>query len=138
MKFLWLLLAATAGAQTVVVHADRLLDGKGGIVSDATVTIQGSKIVKIGGNAKADYDLKGMTLMPGWIDTHAHPNWHFDENGRYFAGREPQEQAMRYTAENAKATLMAGFTTIQCLGARVEGPLRDSINAGERVGPRIL
>ena len=54
---------------------------------DATVTIEGSKIVKIGGKAKADYDLKGMTLMPGWIDTHTHPNWHFDENGRYFHGR---------------------------------------------------
>ena len=116
MKFLWLAVAATAAAQTIVVHADRMLDGKGGMVRDATVTIEGSKIVKIGGSAKADYDLKGMTLMPGWIDTHTHPNWHFDENGRYFAGRESQEQSMRYAAENAKATLMAGFTTIQCLG----------------------
>jgi imidazolonepropionase-like amidohydrolase len=138
MKFLWLLAAATAGAQTIVIHADRLLDGKGGIVRNATVTIEGSKIVKIGGNAKPDYDLKGMTLMPGWIDTHTHPNWHFDENGRYFAGREPQEQQMRYAAENAKATLLAGFTTIQCLGSMVEGPLRDSIARGEREGPRIL
>src|SRR5580658_1360573 len=138
MKFLWLLVAASAGAQTIVVHADRLLDGKGGMVRDATVTIEGSKIVKIGGNAKADYDLKGMTLMPGWIDTHTHPNWHFDENGRYFAGRESMEQQMRYTAENAKVTLLAGFTTIQCLGSMVEGPLRDSIAKGEREGPRIL
>jgi imidazolonepropionase-like amidohydrolase len=138
MKLLLALVAATCGAQTIVVHADRMLDGKGGGVRDATVTIEGSKIIKIGGKAKADYDLKGMTLMPGWIDTHTHPNWHFDENGRFHTGREEPEQLMRYTAENAKATLMAGFTTIQCLGARVEGPLRDSINKGEREGPRIL
>jgi len=138
MKLLWVLVAATAYAQTIVVHADRLIDGKGGMVRNATVTIEGSKIVKIGGNAKADYDLKGMTLMPGWIDTHTHPNWHFDENGRYHTGREPEDVLMRYTAENAKATLLAGFTTIQCLGSMVEGPLRDSINKGEREGPRIL
>ena len=135
-----LLLFATVvcSAQTIVVHADRMLDGQGGIVRNATVTIEGSKIVRIGGNAKADFDLKGMTLMPGWIDTHTHPNWHFDENGRWATGREPEDQLMRYTAENAKATLMAGFTTIQCLGSMIEGPLRDSINKGEREGPRIL
>jgi imidazolonepropionase-like amidohydrolase len=138
MKFVLFFMALAAGAQTIVVHADRMLDGKGGIVRDATVTIEGSRIVKIGGAAKADYDLKGMTLMPGWIDTHTHPNWHFDENGRYHAGREPQDLLMRYTADNAKATLLAGFTTVQCLGAPVEGPLRDSINAGEREGPRML
>jgi imidazolonepropionase-like amidohydrolase len=138
MTWVWLLIAATASAQTVVIHADRVLDGKGGVVRNATVTIQGSKIVKVGGKAQADYNLKGMTLMPGWIDTHTHPNWHFDENGRYFAGREPMEQQLRYTAENAKATLLAGFTTIQCLGSMVEGTLRDSINKGEREGPRIL
>jgi imidazolonepropionase-like amidohydrolase len=138
MKFVLFFMALAAGAQTIVVHADRMLDGKGGIVRDATVTIEGSRIVKIGGNAKADFDLKGMTLMPGWIDTHTHPNWHFDENGRYHAGREPQDLLMRYTADNAKATLLAGFTTVQCLGAQVEGPLRDSINAGEREGPRML
>jgi imidazolonepropionase-like amidohydrolase len=138
MKFLLFAAAVSATAQPIVIHADRLLDGKGGIVRNATVTIEGSRIVKIGGHAKPDYNLKGMTLMPGWIDTHTHPNWHFDDNGRYFSGREPQDQLMRYAADNAKATLLAGFTTIQCLGSLIEGPLRDSIDAGEREGPRIL
>jgi imidazolonepropionase-like amidohydrolase len=102
------------------------------------VTIEGSKIVKIGGKAKPDYDLKGMTLMPGWIDTHTHPTWHWGEDGRFFQGREAPEQKLRYAAENAKATLLAGFTTIQSLGDPVDGVLRDSINKGEREGPRIL
>jgi imidazolonepropionase-like amidohydrolase len=125
-------------AQTIVIHADRLLDGKGQIVPNATITIDGSKIVKIGGNAKADYDLKGMTLMPGWIDTHVHPTWHWGEDGRFFSGRETADQKMKYAAENAKATLLAGFTTVQSLGDPVDGPLRDSIAKGEREGPRIL
>ncbi len=137
MKLLWFLAAACYG-QTIVVHADRLLDGKGGMVRNATVTIEGAKIVKIGGSAKPDYDLKGMTLMPGWIDTHTHPDWHFDENGRWFTGREPMEKKLSYAAENARLTLMAGFTTIQSLGALVDGPLRDSIAKGEREGPRLL
>ncbi|MGA3204275.1 MAG: amidohydrolase family protein [Bryobacteraceae bacterium] len=138
MKFVLFVLAVTTTAQTIVVHADRMLDGKGGLVRNATVTIDGSRIVKIGGSAKPDYDLKGMTLMPGWIDTHTHPDWHFDENGRLFQGQEPPEQKLRYAAENVQATLLAGFTTIQSLGALSDGPLRDSINAGEREGPRIL
>jgi imidazolonepropionase-like amidohydrolase len=138
MKFLFLAAAIAASAQTIVVHADRLLDGKGKIVRDATVTIDGSKIVKIGGKAKPDYDLKGMTLMPGWIDTHTHPTWHWGEDGRFFSGRETPEQKMHYAEENVKATLLAGFTTIQSLGDPVDGPLRDSIAKGEREGPRIL
>jgi imidazolonepropionase-like amidohydrolase len=138
MRFLLFAVAVAASAQTIVVHADRLLDGKGKIARNATVTIVGSKIVKIGGKAKPDYDLKGMTLMPGWIDTHTHPTWHFGEDGRFFQGRETPEQKMRYAAEDAKATLLAGFTTIQSLGDPVDGPLRDSINKGEREGPRIL
>lgn len=139
MKFLLLAAAAvTCAAQTIVIHADRMFDGKGGVTRDVTLTIEGTKIARIGGNAKPDFDLKGMTLMPGWIDTHTHPNWHFDENGRYFAGRETREQSMRYAAENARRTLLAGFTTIQSLGAMVDGPLRDAINKGDREGPRLL
>jgi imidazolonepropionase-like amidohydrolase len=138
MRFVLFLTAVAVSAQTVVIHADRMLDGKGKIIRNATVTIDGSKIAKIGGKAKADYDLKGMTLMPGWIDTHVHPTWHWGEDGRFFSGRETPEQKMKYAAENAKATLLAGFTTVQSLGDVVDGPLRDSIAKGEREGPRIL
>jgi imidazolonepropionase-like amidohydrolase len=138
MRILLFVAALSCCAQTIVVHADRMLDGKGGVVRNATVTIEGSKIVKIGGNAKVDYDLKGMTLMPGWIDTHTHPTWHFGADGRFFQGRETQEEKIRYAAENVKATLLAGFTTIQSLGDLADGPLRDSINRGEREGPRII
>src|SRR5271155_5330643 len=138
MKFLLFAAAIAASAQTIVVHADRLLDGKGKIVRNATVTIEGSKIGENGGKTKPHYVLNGMTLMPGWIDAHAHATWHWGEDGRLFQGREAPEQKLRYAAENAKATLLAGFTTIQSLGDPVDGVLRDSINKGEREGPRIL
>jgi hypothetical protein len=79
-----------------------------------------------------------MTLMPGWIDTHVHPAWHFDRNGKLHQGREAPETKMTHLAGNALATLMAGFTTVQSLGDPLDGALRDSINDGVLPGPRIL
>ena len=135
MKIWFLAAALTAAAQPIVIHADRIIDGKGGMVSNATITVEGSRIMT-GGPGKV-IDLKGMTLMPGWIDTHTHPTWHF-KNGRFFQGREAPQEAILYAAGNAQATLEAGFTTVQSLGALLDGDLRDAINAGVLKGPRIL
>src|SRR5207237_3240071 len=84
------------------------------------------------------YDLGSMTLPPGFIDAHVHIAWHFDGNGRWVGGGEPADQAALYGAENAYVTLMAGFTTIQSVGAPSDKPLRDAIARGVLPGPRIL
>jgi imidazolonepropionase-like amidohydrolase len=80
--------------------------------------------------------------MPGWIDTHEHITWHFGPDGKLAGagiGRgEPPEHAVLAMEANAWATLMAGFTTIQSVGAEADVPLRDAINRGEVPGPRIL
>jgi imidazolonepropionase-like amidohydrolase len=132
-------LSAFCQAQSVTIHASTLIDGKGGVQRNVNVVIEGSKIVRVEpARGKATYDLAGMTLMPGWIDTHVHPSWHFDKNDRLFQGRESADQQMVYTAANAQATLRAGFTTIQSLGAMIDGPLRDAINSGVIAGPRIM
>ncbi len=61
--------AAVACAQErVVLRAGELIDGKGGVLRDQRVVVEGGKIVAVeafGKGAKADYDLSGMTLMPG-------------------------------------------------------------------------
>ena len=88
--------------------------------------------------APSTYDLGNLTLLPGFIDTHVHIGWHFDDKGRYHAGPEPPEQAALYGAENAYVTLMAGFTTVQSVGALSDKPLRDAIDRGVLPGPRIL
>jgi imidazolonepropionase-like amidohydrolase len=86
--------------------------------------------------------LTGLTVMPGWIDTHTHLASHFDrENGRIHDPDDKQElpeQTMLYAVENAYATLLAGFTTVQSPGAELDRDLRDWINAGRIPGPRIL
>jgi imidazolonepropionase-like amidohydrolase len=128
-------------AQPVVLKTSTLLDGKGKTLHNQIVVIEGQKISRIGGAAPAGavtYDLTQFTVSPGWIDTHSHIVWHFDNNNR-FAGRdEPQSQAVWHIAENAAATLNAGFTTIQSPGAMQDKDLRDIIAHGLMPGPRIL
>jgi hypothetical protein len=46
-----------------------------------------------------------------------HLNHHFGPDGRYMAGEEPAPRLALYSAENAYAPLMAGFTTVQSIGA---------------------
>jgi imidazolonepropionase-like amidohydrolase len=140
-----LALSVVVGGQpaSIVIRAARLLDGKGGTVTNAAVVVQGTKIVRIDQNTRnATYDLGTATLMPGWIDTHAHIASHFDRGtGRAHSPQardETPQQAMLYAVENAHNILMSGFTTVQSPGAELDKDLRDWIAEGRIPGPRIL
>jgi imidazolonepropionase-like amidohydrolase len=137
-----LLSIAPLFAQTspgVTIRAGRVIDGRGGSTNGVVVAIKDGKIAGVGTAAGAvTYDLSNLTLLPGFIDTHVHIGWHFDAKGRYHAGPEPAEQAALYGAENAFITLLAGFTTVQSVGAASDKPLRDAIARGVLPGPRIL
>lgn len=130
----------SAQNDSITIRAGRVLDGRGGVVNGAAVvSITGGKIAAINNAAGAvTHDLSTLTLLPGFIDTHLHIGWHFDAKGYYHAGPEPAEQAALYGAENAFVTLMAGFTTVQSVGAASDKPLRDAIARGVLPGPRIL
>jgi imidazolonepropionase-like amidohydrolase len=127
-------------APPVTIRVARVIDGRGGFVSgNLAVTIKDGKIAAINNaTGPATIDLPNLTLLPGFIDTHVHIGWHFDASGRYHAGPEPSDQAALYGAENAYITLMAGFTTVQSVGAASDKPLRDAIARGVLPGPRIL
>ena len=137
-----LALGAAAVAQQspeITLRARMVIDGKGQILRNAVVAIRDGKIVRVGNAAGAvTHDLGALTLMPGFIDTHVHLGWHFDAKGRYHSGPEPAEQAALYGAENAFVTLMAGFTTVQSVGAMSDKPLRDALARGVIPGPRLL
>jgi imidazolonepropionase-like amidohydrolase len=138
------LLAAPAllaqGPAPIRIHAATVLDGTGRTLRNATVVVQGSKIiaVEIGTPAGATYNLGQMTLLPGMIDVHAHIGWHFDRNGRYAAQPGTPAQEILYAAENAYVTLLAGFTTIQSPGSPNDVELREAVARGVLPGPRIL
>jgi imidazolonepropionase-like amidohydrolase len=133
--------SARAPAQTkrIVIAASTLLDGKGHLVKNTRIVVEGAKIVAIDPNAgPVDYDLRELTVLPGWIDAHVHITWSFDENGKSQGGGLTTPQAMLASAGNAWATLMAGFTTVQSVGNLADIPLRDAIAKGEIAGPRVL
>jgi len=134
------LVAALASAQSIVLQTSTVLDGKGGTLRNQQIVIDGSKISSVkSGNARATYDLRGLTVMPGWIDTHVHMNWHFDADHKLMnSPREDPKSSALYSAENAWLTLQGGFTTVQSVGAPVDVDLRDRINQGSLPGPRIL
>src|SRR5579872_2448612 len=123
----------------LVIAAATVLDGRGSTLRNTRLVIEGGKIVAIDPAATpVDIDLGSRTLMPGWIDTHVHLNWHFNDQHRSVSGGDPPDTAALYTAEAAWVTLQGGFTTVQSVGAAIDGKVRDRINNGMLPGPRIL
>lgn len=132
----------SSASTPIVIRADRILDGRGHVITGGALVVQGDKIVRIDKTAPANvtYDLRGYTLMPGLIDAHSHLSWYFNRQGRYHTrndGDTPVE-SMLSMAGNAYATLMGGFTTIQSPGAYEDHDLREWIQLGQIPGPRVL
>src|SRR6266700_6926572 len=140
--------------QTIVLKAARLFDGKSkALMQNGVVIVQGDKIVDVGNNLSVPdgarvIDLGDATLSPGFMDAHTHLT--LDYSGDYNVRRlheldlNVSEQAIRATTF-ARATIEAGFTTVRDLGSRfvashefVDVALRNSINKGLVVGPRML
>ena len=136
--------AAFAQDAPVVIKGATIFDGRGAILTNTAIVVSDGKIVRIDPSAQGTtYDLTGLTIMPGWIETHAHIASHFDRgSGRIHSEAESRsetiDQAMLYTMENAYRILMSGFTTVQSPGAEIDKNLRDWINDGRVPGPRIL
>jgi imidazolonepropionase-like amidohydrolase len=132
---------------TYVLRAARLFDGTSDRVAQpGIVVVSGNRIQSVGGQAPAAatvIDLGDATLLPGFIDAHTHLTMDFnpDYSGGRFnnLSRTIPERAIRSTA-NARATLMAGFTTVRDVGSSnfLDIGLRNAINAGIVPGPRML
>ncbi len=139
--------SARSSAQnaTVVLHTSKLLDGRGGTMSNADIVIADGKIQSVGPagavpSGAREVDLRGKTVLPGLIDVHAHVTWYFNRKGRYHVNGDGDTpiQSILAAAANAYATLMAGFTTIQSPGSPEDADLRDWIATQGLAGPRIL
>jgi imidazolonepropionase-like amidohydrolase len=125
----------------IVLKAETILDGKGQVLHSTSIVVEGGKIARVGGDAPKGaitYDLTGLTITPGWIDAHVHPNWHFDANGRLADENEPKERTVLAAAANSWKMVAAGFTTVQSLGSPLDKDLRDAIDRQGLPGPRIL
>src|SRR5262249_38508877 len=100
-------------AKRIVIAASTVFDGRGQVIHNTRIVVEGSRIVAIDPKAgPVDYDLRGLTVLPGWIDAHAHVTWSFGPDGKNGGAGRTTPEAAYAAAENAWVTLMAGFTTI--------------------------
>jgi imidazolonepropionase-like amidohydrolase len=140
----------TSSTGYVLLKPDRVFDGQQ-IHTNWYVLVKNKHIeaageassIKIPASAKV-VDLKGMTLMPGLIEGHSHLFLH-PYNETSWNDQVMNESRAERTAravEHAKATLMAGFTTVRDLGtegaAYDDVGLKTAINKGIVPGPRML
>ena len=139
------------GKGVVVLKAARLIDGTGApainnaviVVTDNTITAVGTAgSVNVPANAKT-LDLGDVTLLPGFIDAHTHLVGRVlgDPAGDNAPVRDFESFAAILSVENARATLMAGFTSVRNVGAGGkfdDMALRQAINEGWTPGPRMM
>ncbi len=142
---------APVGKGTVVLKAARLIDGTGApVINNAVVVVTDNTITAVGKagsvnvpvNAKV-VDLGDVTLMPGFIDAHTHLVGRVlgDPAGENAEVRDFDSFAAIISVEHARATLMAGFTTVRNVGAfgRFDDmALRKAIDEGWTAGPRMI
>jgi len=144
-----LLSAQDSAGDVSVIRAARLIDGRGTLLTNAAVVVQGDRIVDVlRGEAAASaarrarlvYDLGNATLLPGLIDGHVHLNGYFNSTGRLHTnndGDTPTQSALAI-ANNLRRMLQSGVTTAQSMGASEDATYRAAVRNGWVEGPRII
>lgn len=139
-------LAGSAAAETVLVHAGKLLAIPGeGYLNEQTVRVVDGEIVGIeAGYSRAQgdertVDLKDSYVLPGLIDSHVHLSSEQGPESRLRMLTDSDVDAALFGAENAYKTLLAGFTAVQDVGGSNEAifSLREAIRRGRVPGPHI-
>ena len=131
---------------TTLIHAGKLIDGKSDqaqtkmtiVIKDNLIT----DVIKGYKNPKDDetyLDLKGYTVLPGLMDMHVHFGGEYQSKAERPSKVEKEMEAILAT-QDAYVTFFSGFTTVRQVGdsGMVAISLRDAINQGKVVGPRIF
>ena len=142
--------APNAQPAEIVVHCGRLIDG----LSDEarlnqSIHIQGDRIVRIEAQGAAPplasqtviHDLTEFTCLPGLINTHVHFDGNPEDSVDYSVyARRTADQTLQLILDNARTTLLTGFTTVRHVGAWFPDAVyraRELIESGQAPGPRI-
>lgn len=122
-----------AEAQSLVLTNARILDGKGGVIERGSIVVRDGKIASVAAGAAnvqgaRVIDAGGMTVMPGFIDSHRHP---IGQGADWLKTEAPTRM---------QEFLDAGFTTVLSAGddPAIATQLRDQIGKGAMKGPRLI
>jgi imidazolonepropionase-like amidohydrolase len=137
---------AHADGPAIAIRAGRLVDTVAGrMMGPHVIVVQDGRIADVGSEVAVPagarvIDLGAYTVLPGFFDAHTHLT--IDQHNQ-----DPLAELEHTAAErafssipNARAVLLAGFTTVRDLGsyrALVDVALRDAINRGDVIGPRM-
>ena len=131
---------------TVLLHGGQVWDGSGGAAFPADVLLQGNRIAAVRPKLSRDstatqrIDVSGHTVIPGLVEGHAHLPFAHKANPAELGDIPPEDHTL-LTLLHARILLDAGFTSCLSGGSakpRLDVAVRDFINAGHAVGPRLL
>ena len=127
-------LPGSVSAQDLVIKNARILDGVGGVIPNGTIVIRNGRILSVSEQPAEAEDAEvinaaGMTVMPGFIDSH-----------RHIIDGNPQHWLETRAVEEMRAFIEAGFTTVFSAGDPLEAilELRRRLAAGDILGPRLI
>src|SRR5262245_38388754 len=137
---IWSVGYAQRGAvQNLLITNARIIDGNGGVIPRGSVVVRNGRIASVSaGNANEpgarQLDVRGMTVMPGFIDDHRHVI------GATFPPGDPARWMKEEAVARMQEFLDGGFTTIQSCGDPPEQivDLQRRLNAGTFKGPRLF
>jgi imidazolonepropionase-like amidohydrolase len=140
--------ALAAGSDSLAIRCGTLIDGIADVpAKNVTVRIVDGRIASVEPDAgrpkdgQTLLDLSAYACLPGLIDMHTHiTDRPIDTADLSVYYRRTPEEVAEIARSHARATLLAGFTTIRNVGTYIgwtDRALRDEINRGDAVGPRM-
>lgn len=148
MKILYtllLLISFSTHSKTIIYSSDYIDVNTGKVITNKSITVDkgiietiDSGFIEITSNDKL-IDLRGYTLMPGLMDMHVHFGQEYKSKSERPVKIERETSAI-LANKHALTTLKSGFTTVRQVGdsGLIAISLRNLINSGEVVGPRIF
>jgi len=132
----------------ILIRCGTLIDGRSDdVLNNVSVLIEAGRFSKIAPQVETPpgievLDLSEYTCLPGLIEMHAHMLESFEElvDLKLYYDYS-HEDFMKAGRKYSKLAIGAGFTTVRNLGnyyGWVDRDLRDEINRGDTVGPRLL
>lgn len=125
----------------MLLTADNVVTGSGELIPDGAVIVEAGTIRHVGPRREVlgashtpGIHFSAATLLPGLIDAHIHLT------GDRIYGRQfpnPALESLR-AADDARRVLLSGFTTVRDCGSAVSVALRDAIEEGTTIGPRVV